>query len=82
MITEPVLWRSASNSLDSVTEDISKTLAAGEVSELAVVAEGEERTTWFVWTLVFCTSISGLLFGTICHLRSTSVVVLSTIMPL
>ena len=63
-ITEP-LWRSALNSLDSVTEDISKTLAAGEVSELAVVAEGEERTTWFVWMLVFCTSISGLLFGTI-----------------
>ncbi|EPS93747.1 hypothetical protein FOMPIDRAFT_1026440 [Fomitopsis schrenkii] len=52
-----------SKSLDSVTEDISKTLAAGEVSEVAVVAEGEERTTWFVWNLVFCASISGLLFG-------------------
>ena len=61
-ITDP-LWRAPLNSLDSVTEDISKTLAAGEVSELAVVAEGEERTTWFVWMLVFCTSISGLLFG-------------------
>jgi len=38
-------------------------IASGEISELAVVAEGEERTTWFVWLLVCCTSISGLLFG-------------------
>lgn len=37
--------------------------ASGEITELAVVAEGEERTTWFVWLLVFATSISGLLFG-------------------
>ncbi|KAG7096072.1 hypothetical protein E1B28_006752 [Marasmius oreades] len=35
----------------------------GEINELAVVAEGEERTTWFVWMLVSCSSISGLLFG-------------------
>ncbi|KAF9813399.1 hypothetical protein IEO21_05633 [Rhodonia placenta] len=48
---------------DEVAEDISKINAAGEISELAVVAEGEERTTWFVWLLVCCTSISGLLFG-------------------
>ena len=34
-----------------------------ELAELTVVAEGEERTTWFVWLLVFCCSISGLLFG-------------------
>ncbi|PIL29119.1 MFS general substrate transporter [Ganoderma sinense ZZ0214-1] len=34
-----------------------------EISEAIVVAEGEERTTMFVWLLVFCTSISGLLFG-------------------
>jgi hypothetical protein len=36
---------------------------SGELSELAVVAEGEERTTWFVWILVSCSTISGLLFG-------------------
>lgn len=35
----------------------------GELSELTVIAEGEERTTWFVWILVLCCSISGLLFG-------------------
>ena len=34
------------------------------IDELAVVAEGEERTTWFVWILVACSTISGLLFGT------------------
>lgn len=34
-----------------------------EISELAVVAEGEERTTLFVWLLVLASSISGLLFG-------------------
>ncbi|THH00255.1 hypothetical protein EW026_g2249 [Hermanssonia centrifuga] len=45
------------------TEDIAQLNAAGEISELAVIAEGEERTTWFVWLLVCCTSISGLLFG-------------------
>jgi hypothetical protein len=39
--------------------------AGGEISELVVVAEGEEKTTWFVWSLVACTSISGLLFGTL-----------------
>ncbi|KAF7762059.1 hypothetical protein Agabi119p4_8652 [Agaricus bisporus var. burnettii] len=35
----------------------------GEITELTVVAEGEERTTWFVWVLVSCSTISGLLFG-------------------
>jgi hypothetical protein len=44
-------------------EDISNTLASGGISELVVVAEGEERTTLFVWLLVLCSSISGLLFG-------------------
>ncbi|KAA1475306.1 general substrate transporter [Dentipellis sp. KUC8613] len=44
-------------------EDINNTFAGGEISELVVVAEGEERTTWFVWLLVLCSSISGLLFG-------------------
>ncbi|KAI5119463.1 hypothetical protein M0805_007197 [Coniferiporia weirii] len=38
-------------------------IASGELSELTVVAEGEERTTWFVWLLVLCCTISGLLFG-------------------
>ncbi|EMD36968.1 hypothetical protein CERSUDRAFT_83989 [Gelatoporia subvermispora B] len=46
-----------------IVEDISQTNASGEISEVAVVAEGEDRTTWFVWLLVLCTSISGLLFG-------------------
>ena len=45
------------------SEDIAQLNANGEISELAVIAEGEERTTWFVWMLVACTSISGLLFG-------------------
>ncbi|KAF9045183.1 general substrate transporter [Panaeolus papilionaceus] len=34
-----------------------------KINELAVVAEGEEKTTWFVWILVLCSTISGLLFG-------------------
>jgi len=34
-----------------------------EINELSVVAEGEERTTWFIWVLVTCSTISGLLFG-------------------
>ena len=44
-------------------EDVEGAVASGEISEAMVVAEGEERTTWFVWLLVACTSISGLLFG-------------------
>ncbi|RDX45854.1 general substrate transporter [Lentinus brumalis] len=44
-------------------EDISGAVASGEISEALVVAEGEDRTTWFVWLLVACASISGLLFG-------------------
>ena len=51
----------------SKIEDIADNLAAGEISELVVVAEGEERTTWFVWLLVLCSSISGLLFGASHH---------------
>lgn len=39
----------------------------GEISELTVIAEGEERTTFFVWILVLCCSISGLLFGEVLH---------------
>lgn len=45
--------------LQAVEQD----LDAGEINELAVVAEGEEKTSWFVWSLVFCAAISGLLFG-------------------
>ena len=48
-----------SESLNDVIRDID----SGEINELAVVAEGEERTTWFVWILVMCSTISGLLFG-------------------
>ncbi|KZT00707.1 general substrate transporter [Laetiporus sulphureus 93-53] len=49
---------------DEKIEDVSQTVrVAGQISELAVVAEDEERTTWFVWLLVCCSSISGLLFG-------------------
>ena len=33
------------------------------LAELTIAAEGEERTTWFVWLLVLCCSLSGLLFG-------------------
>ena len=49
-----------------ITEDIAQLNATGEISEIAVKAEGEEKTTWFVWLLVCCTSISGLLFGQSC----------------
>ncbi|KAG5651467.1 hypothetical protein H0H81_008552 [Sphagnurus paluster] len=51
--------RDSDNELAEVTRDID----GGEINELAVVAEGEERTTWFVWILVLCSTISGLLFG-------------------
>jgi len=62
---------SEENSLRDVLRDID----SGEINELAVVAEGEERTTWFVWILVICSTISGLLFGawrcfSNCHPRS------------
>ncbi|KAF8263275.1 general substrate transporter [Lactarius quietus] len=49
--------------VEPLGDDIAKKLAAGEISELVLVAEGEERTTWFIWLLVLCSSISGLLFG-------------------
>ncbi|KAF8452813.1 general substrate transporter [Boletus edulis BED1] len=44
-------------------EEIVQCAAVGEISEYAVTIEGEERTTWFVWLLVCCCTISGLLFG-------------------
>lgn len=40
--------------VEPLGDDITKKIAAGEISEIVVVAEGEERTTWFVWSLVFC----------------------------
>ncbi|KIJ64915.1 hypothetical protein HYDPIDRAFT_181661 [Hydnomerulius pinastri MD-312] len=43
--------------------DVAQSAAAGEISEYAVVVEGEEQTTWFIWLLVCCCTISGLLFG-------------------
>lgn len=44
-------------------QDLARYIEEGEINELAVIAEGEERTTWFVWILVLCSTISGLLFG-------------------
>ncbi|SJL13177.1 related to Myo-inositol transporter 1 [Armillaria ostoyae] len=43
--------------------EVANDLDSGEINELAVVAEGEEKTTWFVWALVLCATVSGLLFG-------------------
>ncbi|KAJ3528984.1 hypothetical protein NMY22_g9184 [Coprinellus aureogranulatus] len=34
-----------------------------DVNEEEIIAEGEERTSWFIWLLVLCSAISGLLFG-------------------
>lgn len=51
------------NRSDEQFDDLLRLNQAGEISELVVVAEGEERTTFFVWLLVACSSISGLLFG-------------------
>lgn len=50
------------NGADSL-EDVIRDIDSGEISEIAVVAEGEERATWFIWILVLCSTISGLLFG-------------------
>ncbi|KDN49529.1 hypothetical protein RSAG8_02231, partial [Rhizoctonia solani AG-8 WAC10335] len=47
---------------DSIAE-VMRDQATGEISEAAVRAEGEEKPTFFVWVLVFASSISGLLFG-------------------
>ena len=35
----------------------------GVESDSVIVADGEDRTNFFVWILVACSSISGLLFG-------------------
>lgn len=47
----------------AVFEELAQRVAMGEISEYAVTIEGEEQTTWFVWLLVCCCTISGLLFG-------------------
>lgn len=52
----------STNEADSL-EDVIRDIDSGEINELVVVAEGEERVTWFVWILVLCSTISGLLFG-------------------
>ncbi|KAJ2916232.1 hypothetical protein MD484_g4195, partial [Candolleomyces efflorescens] len=44
-------------------EEQLQAVGEGEINELEVVAEGEERTNYFIWLLVACSTISGLLFG-------------------
>jgi SP family myo-inositol transporter-like MFS transporter 13 len=48
---------------EEIEHILRNTIVSGEISEFVVVAEGEERTTWFIWLLVCCCTISGLLFG-------------------
>ena len=43
-----------------------------EILELAIVAEGEERTSWFLWILVAACTISGLLFGEFHGIRQSA----------
>lgn len=43
--------------------DMYRDMNTNEISEAAVVAEGEEKVTWFIWLLVSTAAISGLLFG-------------------
>jgi MFS transporter, SP family, solute carrier family 2 (myo-inositol transporter), member 13 len=46
-----------------LNEVLAENMANGEINELLVVAEGEEKITFFVWILIACSTISGLLFG-------------------
>lgn len=48
---------------DHTQDELYEGNTAGDVSQYAVVVEVEKRTTWFVWLLVTCCTISGLLFG-------------------
>lgn len=48
---------------DHTEDELYEGNAGGDVSQYAVVVEVEKRTTWFVWLLVTCCTISGLLFG-------------------
>ncbi|KZT36909.1 sugar transporter [Sistotremastrum suecicum HHB10207 ss-3] len=49
--------------VDKLADEVQRDIALGGISEAAVIVEGEERTTRFVWLLAFACSISGLLFG-------------------
>jgi hypothetical protein len=62
-LNDPKASAAGSVSEDNSLRDVLRDIDSGEINELAVVAEGEERTTWFVWILVMCSTISGLLFG-------------------
>lgn len=42
--------------------------------DLAIVADGEDRTNFFIWLLVVCSSISGLLFGALTHIWAVDMV--------
>ncbi|KAI5822485.1 hypothetical protein K523DRAFT_256877, partial [Schizophyllum commune Tattone D] len=53
----------ASPTIEAELNDIVHDIGKGEINELAVVAEGEEKTSWFIWMLVCSSAISGLLFG-------------------
>lgn len=68
MASEDIRKATDDGSLNGVSslKEIVSDIDSGEINELAVVAEGEERTTWFVWILVMCSTISGLLFGAQC----------------
>jgi hypothetical protein len=57
-----------SDTHDGKLEDVKiSDVGVGDVNEEEIVAEGEERTSWFVWLLVLCSAISGLLFGAYPH---------------
>lgn len=74
--------RSLKGSLEQHTDnlaDLVHDIDAGKINELAVVAEGEEKTTWFVWILVLCSTISGLLFGASLSCRSLNTALTSII---
>jgi SP family myo-inositol transporter-like MFS transporter 13 len=55
--------RDSIDDTSDILADVYHDTETGEISEAAVIAEGEERTTWFIWLLVSATAISGLLFG-------------------
>jgi hypothetical protein len=49
---------------DNMDEDTSfRDDAERQVSGLNAFEEPEEKTTWFIWLVISCCAISGLLFG-------------------
>ena len=62
------IGNAASDTHDGKLEDV-KIAGVGveDYNEEEIVAEGEERTSWFIWLLVLCSAISGLLFGAYPH---------------